>query len=64
MHVTVPCTCDAEEHELSIEVEAAFGKVGYYGEAAGDALPCGRVMTKRDVQTIHDAINATRYPEE
>lgn len=57
MKVTIPCECDAGEHEEYIEVELAYGRAGYNGLSPGDELPCGRKATQEDVDHIFEAIN-------
>lgn len=61
MTVTLPCDCDDEEHD--VETSPEFGgygihsRVGLCAPDVGDALPCGRLITERDLEKIVDRIH-------
>lgn len=63
MPIYLPCTCEAEEHEITIEVD----ELSFSGLGEGDELPCGRIVTEADIEIINDRINAyydSDYDEE
>lgn len=56
MNINLPCECDAEEHVVDTHPEMCFGRLGLHYPAEGDPLPCGRLLTEKDIDYIFDAI--------
>lgn len=56
MNINLPCDCDAEEHVVDTHPDMSFGRIGLEYPAKGDPLPCGRLLTAKDIAYICHAI--------
>jgi hypothetical protein len=62
MTITLPCTCENEEHEIEVQPEGQ----GFYGEPEiGDPLPCGRLFVTADQDKLWERFREhCRGPED
>ncbi len=68
MTVTIPCSCDAEEHRLDVEAESVgygiHARTGLHSPRLGDPLPCGRSFNVDDFDTVIARLEAEPDPDD
>lgn len=61
MRLRIACDCGDEEHEVDVEAElGGYGihaKNGIYSPCIDDVLPCGRLVTEADMDSLFNQLD-------